>query len=482
MNTARDGNAAPRSFAGRCNRVWRCAWRITAGLFVILFVTLLAFSFDDELLDTSALRYEPRQIPDAENAYLVVAAAAKDLGYADDLEFSRLLGAIRGNAWDDSEVDEWLDGREHASEAIRTIRLFQNAQAPVAGNVDGTLTEQPRLDLVGALTALEIRRLHRDGRQEAALSLTLDAMHAARLLGKSRGDMVHHIYAFQMEEATLEAVVHLVSEPKTPFANLKRLQEVLSTYRPLREEFVQALAADYRRCEALVDAYENQDRLPSTWRSAAPRNYFLPYRLPFLFKPNQTLNYAIPFYLFSVTAIDSSSSERETDAAATQHTRVDLCAQYDDLDNAWGKRLAHDGLLPSLDSFLDARLRQQTRISLAETLIALRLYHDANDREFPASLAALVPAYLPAVPRDYFDGEPIKYSPELRAIWSAGPEGDFRLTDASRAVDERELILPLCFDGSYFPWPRRDPNARPRYFDEDESGELSQNPPHNTAN
>lgn len=307
-------------------------------------------------------------------------------------------------------------------------------------------------------------------------------MHAARLLGKSRGDMVHHIYAFRIEEATLEAVVHLASEPKTPFANLKRLQEVVSTYRPLREEFIQALAADYRRCEALVDAYENQDRLPSKWRSSAPRTYFLPYRLPFLFKPNQTLNYAIPFYLFSVTAIDRSSLERKTNAAATQHTRVDLCAQYDDLDNAWGKRLAHDGLMPSLDSFLDHRLRQQTRISLAETLIALRLYHDANDREFPATLAELVPVYLPGVPRDYFDGEPIKYSRELRAIWSAGPDADFRLTDANQAVDEHELILPLCFDGSYFPWPRRDPNARPRYFDENESGEPSESPPHDAAN
>jgi hypothetical protein len=184
-------------------------------------------------------------------------------------------------------------------------------------------------------------------------------------------------------------------------------------------------------------------------------------RLPFLFKPNQTLNYVIPEYAQIGALIDLSISEKKVFKDLHPLNTPDCCEQYDDWLNRFGKKAAHDHLAPAFGGLLRDRLDQQTRVSLAETLIALRLYHDAHDRTLPATLAELVPAHLPAVPRDYFDGEPIKYSRELRAVWSAGPEGNFLLADADQAVHPRELILPLCFDGSYFPWPRRDPKAAP---------------------
>ena len=38
----------------------------------------------------------------------------------------------------------------------------------------------------------------------------------------------------------------------------------------------------------------------------------------------------------------------------------------------------------------------------------------------PATLEALVPDYLPAVPRDPFDGQPFRYSAEKRIVYSVG--------------------------------------------------------------
>ena len=478
--TARDGNAVPRSSTGGRNRVWRYAWRITAGLFVILFVTLLAFSFDDELLDTSALRYEPRQIPDAENAYLLVADATRRLGPIDEFDTAGFDDAVSGANWDEVEVSEWLRDRDHAIEAIRKLGSFHRAQFTLSTDLEITLGLPPTIHLPAYLAALRSRQLQRSNEYSAATALLLDCFHAADLMEQSRGDALHYLYSLRIHTVACDVASTLISDPRTPADDLIRLREHLTVSRPASDTFAQMLAAEYRKAELLVRVLPRPDQWPKNW--GHPSGQRFTYRLPFLFKPNQTLNYIIPHTTRLGTAIDLPLDERKALALSGPAAHGFLCEQYDDWINRDGKRLAHDGLLPTLSAVLDHRLRQQTRISLAETLIALRLYHDANDREFPASLAELVPAYLPAVPRDYFDGEPIKYSRELRAIWSAGPEGDFRLADADQAVDERELILPLCFDGSYLPWPRRDPNARPPYSDENESGEPSESPPHTAAN
>ena len=73
---------------------------------------------------------------------------------------------------------------------------------------------------------------------------------------------------------------------------------------------------------------------------------------------------------------------------------------------------------------LTRRLAQQTALSAVQAVLALTAY-EAEHGELPDTLDALVPDYLPAVPRDYFDGAPIRYSQELRAVWSVGSEGTY---------------------------------------------------------
>jgi hypothetical protein len=63
-------------------------------------------------------------------------------------------------------------------------------------------------------------------------------------------------------------------------------------------------------------------------------------------------------------------------------------------------------------------------VALARTALALSLYRTENG-QYPESLAALVPGYLPKVPTDPFDGAPIKYvlNDSGFVIYSIGPDG-----------------------------------------------------------
>lgn len=64
------------------------------------------------------------------------------------------------------------------------------------------------------------------------------------------------------------------------------------------------------------------------------------------------------------------------------------------------------------------------KLSLGQTALAIERYHLANHDQFPGTLQDLVPAYLPAVPADPFDGKPLRYNrlPKGYLIYSIGKD------------------------------------------------------------
>jgi hypothetical protein len=60
---------------------------------------------------------------------------------------------------------------------------------------------------------------------------------------------------------------------------------------------------------------------------------------------------------------------------------------------------------------------EQTRLSALQAWLALRAY-EREHGSYPESLDALVPAWLPAVPRDFMNGGVVQYDFARRAVWS----------------------------------------------------------------
>lgn len=80
---------------------------------------------------------------------------------------------------------------------------------------------------------------------------------------------------------------------------------------------------------------------------------------------------------------------------------------------------------PAGNAARNAFYKAQVRLDLSRVYVALLRYHRAN-QSYPAALTELVPAYLPAVPTDPFDGQPLKYQRQPKggyrawSIWSNG--------------------------------------------------------------
>ena len=67
----------------------------------------------------------------------------------------------------------------------------------------------------------------------------------------------------------------------------------------------------------------------------------------------------------------------------------------------------------------------QVRLALAHTALAVERWRLAHEGRLPENLAELVPAYLPAVPADPFDDQPIRFKhlPQGFVVYSVGLDG-----------------------------------------------------------
>jgi hypothetical protein len=96
------------------------------------------------------------------------------------------------------------------------------------------------------------------------------------------------------------------------------------------------------------------------------------------------------------------------------------------------------------ESYLLKLARVETARRLTVTAIALKRYH-LQHGVYPSSLNDLVPAFLPAVPADFMDGQPLRY--KLR------PDGDFLLYSVGEdGKDDGGDPTPVPPSTSFYSW------------------------------
>lgn len=120
----------------------------------------------------------------------------------------------------------------------------------------------------------------------------------------------------------------------------------------------------------------------------------------------------IPLY---VGRTDDEDLSAETLAKAREQLRK--------VHNPLGKHLIRDLLFGKQNSESAVRSRDRGRLEAARCIIAIYLYERKQGAR-PERLDDLVKAkILPEVPRDPFDGKPLRYSRERAIIWSVGRDG-----------------------------------------------------------
>ncbi len=111
----------------------------------------------------------------------------------------------------------------------------------------------------------------------------------------------------------------------------------------------------------------------------------------------------------------------------------------------------------------------ETARALAETAIAIRRW-ELRHGQPPATLGLLMPEILPQVPRDPFDGQPLRYRANTNGTFTLYSVGENGTDDGGNATPERPKETPQFLNGKDLVWPVRATAEEIRAFEEKKPG------------
>ncbi len=425
---------------------------ILAGALLLL-GALVGAALDEDPPNTSRLRPALRQLPNDQNAWLVLQQAAALVKWEPDVEMTPAMEL--GEKWNGAVASSWLAGHDPVWPLLARAASLPSGQAPVPDSVESLLamfaggsTSPPTYRLFG-LSTIHAWSLFYDGQPDAAVDALLTSLRAARLLEESRGGPSTYGLGASASRLILKSLVAMAGRKEVTAAAIRRAFAALAQTRPSWEEFVQNLRVTFHFGSLVIetakqgkerDLLGNGRNLPVVLRHGV--------NWPLLFKPNQSRRLLAEGYEMTLGLREASWAK--ADAALTaeySHLFGDLehvILQFFRPNNLFGRVYLAATFFPS-SGILSSRLSELTTRSAAEAALALRLYFDDHG-DLPVTLDKLVPAYLPAVPLDYYDRAPIRYSPGNRAVWSVGRD-HFNVTSPAPDPEETEgeIYFPLKF-------------------------------------
>ncbi|MFH1496193.1 MAG: hypothetical protein ABII82_00070 [Verrucomicrobiota bacterium] len=395
-------------------------------------------------LDDLAIIY--REIPDSQNAYALLTALVEslpsDLLARDDEHADIFNRIVSRELWDADQADQILSGTSTLWPRLQTAVAVPYSQAPRLADTGSDSPTAPLLYQLHRLALLRTRQLAHNGQPEQALNILLALYRMGHHLCDSQDVLVTLLVGMAIQGEALENIRFLVNSHQGHALDIQSILNELEQHRQRPEHWSQAIRQELSLFELNMDSIAASPSHQSFVEQSGWRAWWRHQRLRLLFKPNQTIrlkaDYTRRFISLASTDRRSlSASNLDQDFADENNTEN----RFNPVNLIGRMLLSLSG--GRLQFMLDRGFEHQSTLSATQALLAVRAYQHDHDGELPPTLDALVPDYLPAVPLDYYDREPIRYSREFRAIWSLGREGEYNVTSVEQEPGGGELHLRL---------------------------------------
>jgi hypothetical protein len=163
----------------------------------------------------------------------------------------------------------------------------------------------------------------------------------------------------------------------------------------------------------------------------------------------------LPLFNFSQTKALFAEEDNRLVQAAPHHFNE---AKLSDLDlhrpsivsmyssGNWTGQILFYMTMPAIIPSLATKSKGDTQLQATRIILALRAYQLTHGN-LPSDLNALVPEFLDAVPPDDFDGQPLRYAPDRKIVYSVGQNlKDDGGKDSRPGPSNRPLDLVYKFD------------------------------------
>jgi hypothetical protein len=391
----------------------------------------------------------PPEIPDEQNAYALLARVAAAVGQSPLIEPRKadINALVDGTRQDDALAGEILAHVETLGvwTQVTNALAAPEAQGSWPTSLDSPMPEIGPIRFLSRLMVLRATDEARRGDTRQAVQTLRDIFAIGTILENSSTTLICYLTGLAIKTSALDATRHIAATQPLSGEDIRSAIATVrasrinpeNTQRAYRTElnfFRLCLDEVVRQPKHLLELSPETDNPRSTRRSLTILQKF---RLTF--KPNKSTR----LYAEDLREILPLIGQ---DGTALKAVFPPGTPEYPPLlnpDNYLGHVLLRI-ITPTWPQILQTDIRHETAISGTEAFLALRLYAREHDNALPATLDALVPDYLPAIPRDHADGNPIRYSRAFRALWSAG-ENNLAVTRAGQKPEKRDLILDLAF-------------------------------------
>jgi len=414
-------------------------WPRFLAVSAILCAILGIASFDESAPEVGDLAPTPRVMPDDQNAYLVLEKAAWMFPWTssnpgvdcyDDKPISaksaRAFYSMEdGKGWDAAQAEFWCKPMAKSWPLLAKAAALEFGQAPPTKEVGreflqtiAALEDQPdsfeRLFRVSILHGWE---LYHTGQAKAAMDWMLTNLNAAQKLEESRGGLRNYPTGVFVRDILESAIVAMATRPESPPTATRRAMLALERRRPDIHETAENFRAIFQSLAATVAAVPEWKTDLSDYGPSVRYGV----HVPLFFKVHQSQRLLADYAREAIGLINANGGEveawlnRERARKTPSSFAVPIpAALFDEIlvghmRNTW-------------DNLLKLHLEERCRDAATAAALALGLYH-RDHGNLPITLSQLVPDYLPAVPLDYYDGQPIRYSRDYLAVWSVGNDG-----------------------------------------------------------
>ena len=386
------------------------------GLLVAFLIVLnLAFLYDPAA-DETPLHVTNQSVSVAQNAFYDLKKISIVGAGANGQPPVHLQALAEGTQWDQAEAQSIVAANQAALQLFDQAAGKPGFRDPLLGdanlvNHDSPISQLGNFRSSAYLATVNAELLRRSGHEAEAVAQGMQVVRLGQTVQQSQSFGILWLVSTSMKQAGLRWLQRDLSSTGLSSVQLLAIRSELDPMLANAEGLRTSL-----KLEGLTQVHGYE-----TLRSAAGQNFdFLsPVAfIPYAFQPNRTAGYEIKDFKTQIANVDRPCGNLLT-TAQPNPSAIKQVFRYASPNGA-GKWLIgpNSGFG---ETWQYTRCGDSFTVGAAQLTASLQAYHK-DKGAFPQRLGDLVPAYMPAIPADPYDGRPLRYDMVAGTIASSGKD------------------------------------------------------------
>ena len=381
---------------------------------VLASLSITSYAGSDELPPkTDDLRVAVLDIPDKDNAFHYFNQAAQSIYWPKDKE-PLVLSILEGEKWDLKLVDELVGKNAETFRYVEEGLACSHFQVPEITSLYTTLPYLGPWRSIARLMSIRALSLYRSGEQKEAFDVAMQVIKFGHMIEDSRGSFIHYLVGRAAKGIGLTRVRRMVRGTTLATDTLTTYVEQLDEYKANEKGLANAIRLEYELISKSLDDIVAGKYGPEKLGIQRPKMRSLRQ-----LQPNKTKRMFAGAYRTMIGNIPKSYIAGERFAKSSYQGRFSTVRLWWS-GNASGHVIL-DMFGPTLDKSQLWKCRENVSVSATQVLLAMKCY-SVKTGELPKSLEELIPEYFQQIPRDDFDGNPMRYSPDKNIIYCVGED------------------------------------------------------------